>query len=342
MSFDLWSLYALMFKSRLFEEAVAVLWREGLISGEMHLGTGEEAIVAGVISQLREGDGMALDHRGSAALLMRGVEPLPILLELLGHRDGLCGGRGGHMHLFSQEHTAASSGIVGSSGPTGAGFALAAQYLRPGALAVAFFGEGAMNQGMLLETLNLASVWNLPLVFVCKDDGWSITTQSEAMTGGDLIERAEGFGIPALDVDGREVSDVWHAAREAVGRARSGQGPTFLRGRCVHLEGHFLGMQLLRAVQHPLRELPGIAKPLARSFLSRKGARPGRRIQGLRTVVEASLATLRDPRRDSNNDPVLRARRNLLRDSARLQKLEERIQREISEVVAAAVSEVST
>lgn len=342
MSFDLWLLYALMFKSRLFEEAVAVLWREGLISGEMHLGTGEEAVVAGVVSQLREGDGMALDHRGSAALVMRGVEPLPILLELLGHSDGLCGGWGGHMHLFSQKHLAASSGIVGSAGPTGAGFALAAQCLRPGAVAVAFFGEGAMNQGMLLETLNLASVWSLPLVFVCKDDGWAITTHSEVLTGGDLTRRAEGFGIPAVDVDGREVSDVWHAASEAVDRARSGQGPTFLRARCVHLEGHFLGLQLLRTARHPLRELPRIVQPLARSFLSRRGARPSERIQGLSMVQESLLATLRDPRRDTDNDPVLRARRALLPESARLQDLEQRIEREISEVVAAAVAKVAT
>ena len=182
----LWSLYALMFKSRLFEEVIASLWHDGLISGEMHLGTCEEGIIAGVVSQLREGDAMALDHRGSAALLMRGVDPVLILRELLGKPDGLCGGMGGHMHLFSKEHLAASSGIVGAEGPTAAGFALSAQYSRPGAVAVAFLVEGAMNQGMLLESLNLASVWNLPVLFVCKDDGWGITTQSGRVIGGDL------------------------------------------------------------------------------------------------------------------------------------------------------------
>ena len=151
-------LYAQMLKSRLFEEAIAKLWHDGLVSGEMHLGTGEEAIMAGVVTQLQDGDAMALDHRGTAALLMRGVDPVLILRELLGYADGLCGGMGGHMHLFSKEHLAASSGIVGSSGPAAAGFALAAQHLRPGTVAVAFFGEGAMNQGMLLEAINLAAV----------------------------------------------------------------------------------------------------------------------------------------------------------------------------------------
>ncbi len=185
----------------------------GLISGEMHLGTGEEAIIAGVVSQLRDGDAMALDHRGTAALLMRGLDPVPILRELLGRPDGLCGGMGGHMHLFSKEHLAASSGIVGAAGPVAAGFALAANHLRPGSISVAFFGEGAMNQGMLMESMNLASAWKLPVLFVCKDDGWAITTKSEEMTGGDLNERARGLGVPPVEADGLDVAAVWEAAR---------------------------------------------------------------------------------------------------------------------------------
>jgi len=234
MKTKLWSLYALMLKSRLFEEAIAKLWHDGLISGEMHLGKGEEAIIAGVVTQLREGDAMAFDHRGTAALLMRGLDPVLILRELIGYPDGLCGGMGGHMHLFSKKYLAASSGIVGAAGPTAAGFALSAQYLRPGAIAVAFFGEGAMNQGMLMESLNLASAWSLPVLFVCKDDGWAITTQSKRMTGGDLNERARGLGIPTVEVDGGDVSEVWEAAHSAIERARSSKGSTFLHARCVH------------------------------------------------------------------------------------------------------------
>ena len=147
MTYDLWALYRHMLRSRLFELAVAKLWNDGDISGEMHLGTGEEAIAAGVVSQLTDGDAMALDHRGTPPLLMRGVDPVTLLRELLGRSDGLCAGMGGHMHLFSPEHLAASSGIVGASGPAVVGFALAAQRLRPGTLAAAFFGEGAVNQG---------------------------------------------------------------------------------------------------------------------------------------------------------------------------------------------------
>jgi acetoin:2,6-dichlorophenolindophenol oxidoreductase subunit alpha len=331
-----WSLYALMLKSRLFEEAIAQLWHDGLISGEMHLGTGEEAIIAGVVTHLREGDAMALDHRGSAALLMRGVDPVLILRELLGHPDGLCGGKGGHMHLFSKEHLAASSGIVGVEGPIAAGFALSAQYLHPGGIAVAFFGEGAMNQGMLMESLNLASAWNLPVLFVCKDDGWAITTQSERVTGGDLNERARGLGVPAVEVDGCDVLEVWEASYSAIERARSAQGPTFLHARCVHFEGHFLGLQLLRLVRDPVREMPEIAVPLTRSFLRPGGAAVSERLAGLKEVLAAVLSTVRDPRRDSANDPVGRARTTLLSNPVRLRELEEQIEQEISHVLASA------
>ena len=338
---DRWLLYTLMLKSRLLEEAVASLWHSGLISGEMHLGTGEEAIVAGVVSHLQEGDAMALDHRGTAALLMRGVDPLLILLELLGHPDGLCHGRGGHMHLFSRAHLAASSGIVGAGGPTAAGFALAAQYTESAGVAIGFFGEGAMNQGMLLEALNLAATWNLPAVFVCKDDGWAITTPSKTVTGSDLTERARSLGVRAVDVDGREVVDVWEAAAAAIDRARSGQGPTFLHASCVHLEAHFLGYQLLRSARHPLRELPDIAIPMTRSFLRPGGAGLLQRIEGMRAVSEALQATLQDPRRDPANDPLPRARRALHADSARLEALEERVAGEISDALAHAVAEVA-
>ncbi len=337
---DLWSLYPLMLKSRLFEEAIAKVWHDGLISGEMHLGTGEEAIIAGVVTHLREGDAMALDHRGTAGLLMRGVDPIRILRELLGQKDGLCGGMGGHMHLFSKETLAASSGIVGAEGPTAAGFGLALQYLHPGAVAVAFFGEGAMNQGMLMESMNLASVWNLPVLFVCKDDGWAITTQSAKVTGGNLNERARGLGLPAVEVDGGDVSAVWEAAQEAIERARSGHGPTFLHARCVHLEGHFLGFPLLRVVRDPFKEMPEMAVRLTQSFLRFGDSTLRERMEGLKAVIAAVLSTMRDPRRDPIHDPVARARATLPPDGARLQELEERMEKEINDVLASALMRI--
>jgi hypothetical protein len=162
MSIDLWPLYALMLKSRLFEESVTQLWKDGLISGEMHLGTGEKAIIAGVVAHLNAQDAMALDHRGTAALLMRGVDPILILRELLGRPDGLCGGMGGHMHLFSKPHLAASSGMVG------AGVAAAMAELRPVVeiYMVDFLGvcmDALLNQAAKVEAFS-GGKWTSPVV----------------------------------------------------------------------------------------------------------------------------------------------------------------------------------
>jgi pyruvate dehydrogenase E1 component alpha subunit len=340
MAADLWHLYELMHRSRLLEEATARLWHDGLVSGELHLGTGEEAVVAGVVSHLRDGDAMALDHRGTSALLMRGVDPVLLLREMLGRPQGLCGGAGGHMHLFAPDLLAASSGIVGAAGPAGVGFALGAEMLRPGSVAVAFLGEGAMNQGVVLESLNLAAVWKLPVLFVCKDDGWTITTSSPATTAGTLGGRASGLGVPATIVDGLDAAATWEAARVAIERARSGAGPAFLHARCVHLEGHFLGFPLIRMIRDPAGQGPAIAGPLARSVLRPGGAAMGECWQGVKAVAAAVVATLRDPRRRADSDPVALLRSKLA-DPARLGRLEDEISRWADETVSAALAEVA-
>jgi pyruvate dehydrogenase E1 component alpha subunit len=326
---DLPHLYEQMLRSRLFEEAVRTLWDEGLISAEMHPSLGEEGIAAGLVCQLEEGDAMALDHRATAPLVMRGVSLVSLLNEFLGRPEGLCAGQGGHMHLFSRSHLAASSGIVGAAGPAAAGFALAAQYLRPGKVALAFFGEGAMNQGMLLESLNLSAAWKLPAVFICKDNTWAITTPSETVTGGTLVERARGFGIPALTVDGSDAEEAWAAGQEALRRARQGNGPTFLHARCVHLEGHFLGYQLFRLARAPVREMAPLAGPMTKALLSWDGAPLAERLRSLRTIGHRIQAASREARA-SASDPVLNAREKLVAQKARLEEIEARVQEEIT------------
>lgn len=286
---DLWLLSQMMLRSRLFEEAVKKQWEEGLISGEMHLGTGEEAIIAGVVYELKEGDAVALDHRGTSAMLLRGVDPVSLLLEFLGHPAGLCGGLGGHMHLFSKDHLMASSGIVGFSGPAAAGFALAAKYNNTDHIAVAFFGDGAMNQGMMLESMNLASAWGLPVLFVCKDNDMAISTTSSHVTGGNLVDRAKGFGIPGQRVDGCDVKEVWQASSEAIRRMRNGEGPYFLQAQCVHQDGHFLGDPLLRFHDHPVKEFSKVTGPLMKSFVHPKGTNVFNRAKGLSEVFSLIL-----------------------------------------------------
>lgn len=334
---DLWSLYWNMLRSRLFELEVTRLWQEGLIPGEMHLGVGEEAIAAGVIGQLAEGDAMALDHRGTPALVMRGVDPVLLLKEFLGKPDGLCRGRGGHMHLFSKEHLAASSGIVGAPGPTAAGFALAAQHLRPGKVAVAFFGDGAANQGMLMESLNLAAAWKLPVIFVCKDNQQAITTPAPLVTGGVLTERARGFGMPAEAVDGLDVEQVWHWANQAITRARQGEGPSFIQAACTHLEGHFLGDPLLRIARRPIKEMKPMAGPLVKALSNPKGASIGKRADGLRTITSLIKGTVQ-LRFSKQGDPLVLTRKKLETDKARLNGLETKVEKEIRQVVETALA----
>jgi pyruvate dehydrogenase E1 component alpha subunit len=305
----------------------------------MHLGTGEEAIVAGIMDHLQEGDALALDHRGTPPLIMRGVDPVLILRELLGQTEGLCGGNGGHMHLFSKAHLAASSGIVGAAGPAGVGFGLAAHSLRPGTIAVAFFGEGAMNQGMLMEAMNLAVVWNLPVLFVCKDDAWSITAESDHFSGGTIRGRAQSLGLQVQQGDGRDVVQVWKLTQKAVQQLRNGGGPQFLHLGCVHLKGHFLGYQLIRITHNPLKELPSLAVPLIKSFFRPRGAPLQERLASLKIVLSAILKTWHDPREDLINDPIFRTRNQLTADLGRLEALEDTLQAEIRRVVAAASQE---
>ncbi|HEY3313071.1 MAG TPA: thiamine pyrophosphate-dependent dehydrogenase E1 component subunit alpha [Anaerolineales bacterium] len=333
---DLWQLYELMFKSRCFEEAVRQVWKDGMISGEMHLGLGEEAIVAGLVSQLGKDDAMALEHRGTPPLLMRGVDPASLLLEFMGQPAGLCGGMGGHMHLFSEDKLAASSGIVGAAGPAAAGFALAGQMLRPGSVALAFFGDGATSQGMLIESMNLAVVWNLPVIFVCKDNSWAITTPARSAVGGNLLTRAEAFGMKALEIDGADVEAVWTAGNAALKHARGGSGPVFLWAHCVHLEGHFLGDGLLDMVRRPFYSFRKRTRPMVKGLFHRHGAPGKERFAAMRQMIGV-VGSAQD-QTASQNDPVARTRKRLAtEDPTRLGKLETTIRTEIRQVVAGAI-----
>jgi len=323
-----------MLTCRRAEEAIAQLWHAGRISGEMHLGIGEEAINAGVLDHLGTADAVALDHRGTAGMVLRGVSLAALVKECLGLPGGLCDGMGGHMHLYSKDHLAASSGIVGASGPAACGFALAAQHLRPGTVAVAFFGEAAINQGMLMESMNLAAVWELPVLFVCRDNGIGITTASASVTGGDLEERARGLGVPAQTVDGTDLDPVWHAAGELIDRARDGRGPAFLRATCVRPEGHFLGDPLLRIVRQPLAELGPRVDPLTSAVIRAEGASIGQRATSLASIL-SMLGRMARTQLGRGRDPVSRLRKRLPLSSEALAELE----REVVLLVAGAVEE---
>jgi acetoin:2,6-dichlorophenolindophenol oxidoreductase subunit alpha len=309
-------LYLQMARMRRMEVELGELWQRGLISGELHLGIGEEAVAAGVLAHVHDGDALAVDHRSTPPFVARGSSLTAIVAEMLGSEAGLCRGRGGHMHLFDKERLAASSGIVGAAGPLGCGFALAAQGLRPGGVAVAFFGEGAINQGMLLESLNLAAVWRLPVLFVCKDSGFAITTRSKTVTAGSVTNRARSFGIPVSRVDGSDVEAVRKAAGAGIGRARAGRGPSFILARCHRRGGHFLGDPLLRLLEHPVDEGRSIAPGLTAAAVRRSGARGSQRMAGLARITSV-LASFAGERWLLARDPLQRQRRRLAPDTAR-------------------------
>jgi len=333
VAYDALRLYRMMLTSRRLEEELTRLWREGLISAEMHLGIGEEGIVAGVVDHLSDGDAVASDHRSTPPFVMRGVDLTAIAAECMGSEAGLGRGLGGHMHLMSRDHLIAASGIVGCSGPTACGFALAHQHLRPDRVAVAFFGEGAMNQGMLLESLNLAGCWRLPVVFVCKDNGMSITTPSRQVTSGSLPDRVRGFGIPAVEVDGSEVEAVWRAAGEAILRARRGGGPGYIHASCVRPEGHFLGDPLLRIVRHPVGELKDKVGPLARAVTGSRGAGVGGRVESLAGIT----GMLARSARMRGRDPIRKLRSELRGSAVEIAAFERDVEEEVGRAVAAAV-----
>ena len=337
---DLPELYRQMMRARTYELAVEDLWNTGLISGEMHLGTGEEAVAAGVVTHLTEGDGLALTHRCSPALVIRGVPLAAMLSELLGSENGLCRGRGGHMHLFSKEHLAATSGIVGASLPTAAGFALANRRLRPGSVAVAFTGTGAMNQGMALETLNLAVAWGLPLVVVCIDNGWAITTISEAVTGGNLVERATGFGMRAESVNGRDVRAVHKIAGKLIDRARRGKGPSFLFASCPRLDGHFLGDPLIRMAKNPIAEGKDTFSKVVTSAMSRGGGGLADRAGGVTRMMSVMAKARRGTTRERRGDPIFAVRKSMKKRAAERDRIDVEVAAEIEKAVADALTDV--
>jgi TPP-dependent pyruvate/acetoin dehydrogenase alpha subunit len=228
---------------RRFEERVTREFKRGDMPGFVHTYIGAEAVAAGVCSHLGDDDYIASTHRGHGHCIAKGCSIAGMLAELYGRETGLCRGRGGSMHIadFARGMLGANA-IVGGGIALTAGGALAAQVRGIGGVAVSFFGDGAANQGVLHETMNLAAIWRLPLLFVCENNGWAESTPgSYAHAVGDLAVRAAGYSMPGVVVDGADPEAIWDAAGIAIGRARSGEGPTFLEAKVPRMVGHYLG-----------------------------------------------------------------------------------------------------
>jgi acetoin:2,6-dichlorophenolindophenol oxidoreductase subunit alpha len=224
---------------RRFEQRAIEMVRSGVISGGIHPYIGEEAIAAGVCAALRADDLITSTHRGHGHVLAKGADPVRMLAELAGRETGLNGGRGGSMHAAD-----VSAGICGANAIVGASAAIAAgaawSHRRAGhdRVAVTFFGDGAVNQGVLLEALNLASLRSLPVIFVCENNGFATSMRVQDTTAGTITGRAEAFGIPAETIDGMDPEAVLAAASRAVSRARAGGGPAFLECLTYRFDAH--------------------------------------------------------------------------------------------------------
>jgi len=230
-----------MLRIRRFEEKVEVLYAAGKLPGMPHGCTGQEATAAGVCAALEPGDLVASTHRGEGHLIARGADLYRLFAEVLGRRDGYSGGKGGAFHIADLSiGFLGTTGIVGAGIPIAVGAALAARMQGTQSVAVAFFGDGASNQGAFHEALNLAGLWKLPVVFACENNLYGMfTAQSRHQAIVDIAGRAQSYGFPGEIVDGNAVLEVWKAASRAIARARAGEGPTLLELKTYRLCGHF-------------------------------------------------------------------------------------------------------
>ncbi|MFV2092143.1 MAG: thiamine pyrophosphate-dependent dehydrogenase E1 component subunit alpha [Hyphomicrobiales bacterium] len=240
---DLLEAYRKMKTIREFEERLHVEFGRGDIPGFVHLYAGEEAAAAGIMMHLDDRDRIASTHRGHGHCIAKGVDVKEMMAEIYGKGSGACRGKGGSMHIADlSKGMMGANGILGAGSPLACGAALAAQKLGHGGIGMSFTGDGASNQGTFLESLNLAAVWNLPVIFVIENNGYAESTAREwAVAVDSYVDRAAGFGLPGITVDGTDFFSVYEAAGEIIKRAREGGGPALLECKMIRFFGHFEG-----------------------------------------------------------------------------------------------------
>jgi pyruvate dehydrogenase E1 component alpha subunit len=224
---------------RRMEERLSADFHAGKLPGAVHLYIGQEAVAAGVCAHLRDSDTITSTHRGHGHFLAKGGSPRAMMAEIWGKKTGICRGMGGSMHVAD-----VSKGILGANGIVAAGLAItagsafAAKLDKQDGVAVSFFGDGAANQGTFMETLNVATLWQLPMIFVCENNRFSEFSPTATVTSGEIIDRARAFKIPCTSVDGNDALAVWHVASSAIEHARKGGGPSFIEAHTYRLHGH--------------------------------------------------------------------------------------------------------
>lgn len=236
-------MYKTMVKIRYFEERVSNDYAKGLVPGLAHLYIGQEAVAVGVCEALQPEDYIVSTHRGHGHCIAKGGELDKMMAELFGKKTGYCKGRGGSMHIAELDlGILGANGVVGGGIPIAVGAALSSHLRKSGQVAVCFLGDGASNQGSFHESLNMASTWQLPVVFICENNGFGISVcQARHQNIENVSDRSVAYGMPGRTVDGNDVEIVYEAAMEAVERARRGEGPTLLECKTYRWRGHHEG-----------------------------------------------------------------------------------------------------
>lgn len=240
---ELVEMYRMMRLIRRFEETAVDYFKQGIVIGNMHMYVGEEAVATGICKTLTDEDYIASTHRCDGHLIAKGANINAMMAELMGKENGLCAGRAGKMHQTAPEvGVLSANGIVGASQTLGTGHALYCSLFAPGRVSVAFFGDGGGNQGACHEAMNMAALWKLPVIFVCENNHYAISTRVDTATAlGTFYQRAAGYGMPGVRVNGNDVLEVYEAAKAAVERARNGEGPSFIECDTYRLRGHHEG-----------------------------------------------------------------------------------------------------
>lgn len=238
----LW-IYERMRLIRTFEDRVADLFGQAKLPGFVHLYAGEEAIAVGVMAHLKDRDRITSTHRGHGHCIAKGVDIKRMMAELYAKSTGLCKGRGSSMHIADIERgMLGANGIVGAGGPLACGSALTSKVLGTDEVTICFFGDGAAEQGTIHESMNLASIWRLPVVFVCENNLYAVSTPSSYHCAvGEICSRAAAYNIPGIAIDGTDVFAVYEATEEPIARARRGEGPSLIEARAFRYYGHFVG-----------------------------------------------------------------------------------------------------
>lgn len=294
-------MYATMEKIRYFETRLREIYFEGkqpvfdiaagTVPGEMHLAAGQEPVAAGVRPHLKAGDAIVGTHRPHHFAIAQGVDLKKMAAEIFGKESGLGKGKGGHMHLFSVEPNFGCSGIVGEGIPVAVGAAFAMKRKGTDNVAIAFFGEGAANQGSFHEALNLAAIWNVPAVFICEDNSYAISVPKEKVTAvADNSDRAAAYGIPGVLVAENDPVAVYEVAGEAIRRARAGEGPSLIEVRTDRLWGHFEGdADAYRSDEFKAAMIEGDAIDTYREHLAEQGVAEAAELDGIRERVQAEV-----------------------------------------------------